>query len=110
MVYILKLLGCYKLKTVTYRGLKFKLILLLCDGSAACFELFELQLYFCFSIDVQFLFLVQDWEKVEAELRNFGDKYSQRRNLEADLLKNDDGSNCGVVPTTTTIPTTPAGK
>ena len=34
----------------------------------------------------------QDWAGAEAELRNFGDKYPTRRNKEADLLKNDDGS------------------
>ena len=41
-------------------------------------------------IDVLIFF--QDWDAAVAELRDFGDRYPTRRNKEADLLENDDGS------------------
>ena len=44
------------------------------------------------SIYKPFNFL-QDWEGAKGELRDFGDAYGKRRNMEADILENDSGVN-----------------
>ena len=40
-----------------------------------------------------FKIFLQDWEGAKGELRDFGDAYGKRRNMEADVLERDSGVN-----------------
>ena len=44
------------------------------------------------TLNYHFSFYKKDWEAAIEELRDFKDDYPTRRNKEADLLENDDGS------------------
>ncbi len=46
-----------------------------------------------YSLQYIFFSYAQNWQGALGELRNFRDKYPTRRNLEGDVLENDNGHN-----------------